>query len=171
MAPAHTLLLTPWFSPHKVLTWEKAISMLYTGDVEVLQEYEDTIRSPSISMKMPAVVRLKRHLGNTKRGIKFSRQNLLARDGYRCQYCGAKKGAHELNYDHVVPRAQGGKTDWSNIVMACYACNTRKGGRTPEQAGMRLIARPVKPKTLPLAGVAIDPRKVHPAWESWIPTA
>jgi 5-methylcytosine-specific restriction endonuclease McrA len=142
--------------------------MLYTGDVEVLQEYDETICSPSVSMKMPAVVRLKRVINSVKRAVKFSRLNVLTRDGFRCQYCGSHKEAHELNYDHVVPRKQGGKTVWENIVTSCYGCNERKRDRTPEEAGMRLLSRPVKPKSLPLSSARIDPRTAHPDWASWL---
>lgn len=168
---AQTLLLTPWYSAHKVLTWQKAITMLYTGDVEVLQEYDETICSPSISMKMPAVVRLKRSVGNIKRGVKFSRLNVLVRDGFRCQYCGTKKDSKSMNYDHVVPRSQGGRTVWENIVSSCYPCNSRKANRTPEQAGMVLLSKPYKPKTLPLVGVRIDSSTAHPIWASWLGAA
>ena len=85
-----------------------------------------------------------------KRGVKFSRNNVFARDDFRCQYCGARKSARELNYDHVVPRVQGGKTVWENIVASCYDCNGMKRGRTPEQAGMKLLRAPVKPRSLPM---------------------
>jgi 5-methylcytosine-specific restriction endonuclease McrA len=165
---ASTLLLTPWYTAHKIITWQKAVTMLFGGDVEVVQEYDETIRSPSVSMQMPAVVRLKRALGSVKRGVKFSRVNVLVRDGFRCQYCGEKKRVGELNYDHVIPRARGGKTVWENIVAACYPCNGKKGGRTPEQAGMRLLSQPSKPKTLPLLGPILDERRMNPAWASWV---
>src|SRR4051794_40550361 len=115
---ALTLLLTPWFAPHKIIPWQKAITMLYGGDVEVVEEYRETIRSPSVSIQMPAVVRLKRSIGSVKRGVKFSRLNVLTRDGFRCQYCGERKRGTELNYDHVIPRARGGRTVWDNIVAA-----------------------------------------------------
>ena len=166
-----TLLLTPWYRPHKVVSWQKAITMLFTGDVEVVDEYLETIRSPSISMRVPAVVRLTRAMRSAKRCVKFSRVNVLARDGHRCQYCGEKKPTGELNYDHVVPRSQGGRTDWDNIVTSCYACNLRKRNRTPEQAGMRLLSLPVRPKTLPLGEAVLDSRSVHPTWQPYVRAA
>lgn len=159
-----TLLLNSWMMPHKIISWQDAITMMFLDKVEVIEAYDEEITSPTTSIRMPAVVRLKKAVGSVKRGVKFSRVNVFTRDGYRCQYCGDKKKPHELNYDHVIPRVHGGKTVWENIVTACYPCNNRKRNRTPEQAGMTLLTRPVKPKTLPLAPVLLDAKKVPEAW-------
>ena len=165
---AQTLLLTPWMMPHKIVPWQTAVTMSFLGKVDVLEEYDEEIRSPSMAIKAPAVVRLKRPFGGMKRGVKFSRINVFARDEFRCQYCGTRRPAHELNYDHVVPRVQGGKTVWENIVTSCYECNTQKRGRTPEQAGMRLLSAPVKPRTLPMTPILPrDGRRIPEAWSSY----
>ena len=165
---AQVLLLTPWYSPHKVIAWEAAVTLLFLDKVDVVEEYEHTIASPSVAIRAPAVVRLKRALRSMKRGVKFSRVNVMTRDGFRCQYCGDRRALSELTYDHVVPRSKGGRTDWDNIVTACRPCNARKGGRTPEEAGMRLLSRPHKPKTLPVPSVTIDARKAPAAWASYV---
>lgn len=162
-----TLVLTPWYTPHKIVPWQKAVTQLFTGDVEVVEEYDDMLCSPSLSMRTPSVVRLKRPIGKMKRGVKFSRQNVLTRDGFQCQYCGTKGDYDTLNYDHVMPRHQGGKTDWENIVASCYPCNGKKANRTPEQAGMVLISRPKKPHSLPLHA-PLRTRDVHPSWENYV---
>jgi 5-methylcytosine-specific restriction endonuclease McrA len=154
--------------PHKVISWQDAVTLLYLDKVDVLEAYDEIVASPSLTIRMPAVVRLKKPVGSVKRGVKFSRINVLTRDGFRCQYCGAKKRMSELNYDHVVPRAQGGKTVWENIVTACYDCNDAKRDRTPEQAGMRLLKRPVKPRTLPLTALPVDLRNAPQAWASYV---
>ncbi|CAN95762.1 HNH endonuclease [Sorangium cellulosum] len=165
---AQTLLLTPWMVPHKVIPWQTAVTMSFLGKVEVIEVYDDVIRSPSLSIKAPAVVRLKRPTLGMKRGVKFSRLNVLLRDGFRCQYCGVQKVARELNYDHVIPRVQGGKTVWDNIVASCYACNSAKRGRTPEQAGMKLLRAPVKPKWLPPAPVmGLSERRIPEVWAGY----
>jgi 5-methylcytosine-specific restriction endonuclease McrA len=164
---AQTLLLTPWMMPHKIISWQTAVTMSYLGKVDVLEEYDEDIRSPSVAIKTPAVVRLRRPIGGMKRGVKFSRINVFARDEFRCQYCGARRPVHELNYDHVVPRVQGGKTVWDNIVTSCYDCNAQKRGRTPEQAGMKLLRTPVKPKALPMTTVI--PRHSGGIPEVWSP--
>src|SRR5690606_31099796 len=113
------LLLTPWYFPIRVLRWQDAVKMKYEGTVDVVAEYAEEVRSPSVTWKLPAVVRLRRMAPSNKRGVKFSRVNVYQRDGYRCQYCGKKFPARELSYDHVVPRAAGGRTVWENIVTAC----------------------------------------------------
>lgn len=164
---AQTLLLTPWMMPHKVISWQTAVTMTFLGKVEVIAEYDEAICSPSTSIRTPSVVRLKRPLGDMKRGVKFSRVNVFVRDGFRCQYCGDKKRVSELNYDHVVPRVQGGRTVWENIVTSCYGCNSRKRGRTPEQAGMALLRKPVKPKWLPMTPVLPRHGNVPDAWASY----
>ncbi len=164
---AQTLLLTPWMMPHQIIPWQTAVTMRFLGKVEVIEEYDEEIASPSLAIKAPAVVRLIRPTGQMKRGIKFSRLNVFTRDGFRCQYCGERKTARELNYDHVVPRAQGGKTIWENIVSSCYPCNSRKRGRTPEQANMKLLKRPVKPKWLPMTPVVHHAKQIPAVWSPY----
>lgn len=165
---ARTLLLTPWMAPHKVISWQRAVILIYLGKVEVIEEYDEDICSPSITIKMPAVVRLKKALNSGKRAVRFSRINVFTRDAFRCQYCGTQKRGHELNYDHVIPRVQGGKTIWENIVTSCYSCNDRKGSRTPEQAGMKLLRKPLKPKSLPMNFIlGFDHEKIHTLWEPY----
>ena len=135
---ARTLLLSVGYEPVKVVSWQRAITLLFLGKVEVLEAYDREVRSPTLVIKMPAVVRLLQVFRRYKARPKFSRINIYARDKYRCQYCGGKLPVSELTYDHVTPRAQGGKTEWTNIVTACATCNARKGNRTPKQACMRL---------------------------------
>lgn len=164
-----TLVLDQGYQPHRVVSWRRAVEMLFAGKVEVVEEYEEDIRSVTITIKMPAVVRLLRAVRGKKRSIKFSRINVAMRDDFRCQYCRQKKTLKKLTYDHVVPRSQGGRTTWENIVMACYGCNRDKGDRTPEQAGMKLRSKPVKPKWLPVVAFRIDPALSIPdAWANWL---
>jgi 5-methylcytosine-specific restriction endonuclease McrA len=149
------------------VVWQKAISQAYTGEIDVLESYEEEARSPSITIRFPAVARLTKALITEKKDVKFSRQNVYARDGYRCQYCGVKPPPKQLNYDHVVPRSKGGKTDWYNIVAACIPCNLRKGNKTLKQAGMVLRKHPVRPHSLPMSSSPILlPAKVP---EQWLP--
>jgi 5-methylcytosine-specific restriction endonuclease McrA len=156
-------------APHKIVPWQTAVVMSYLGKVEVVEEYDEDIVAPSLTIKTPAVVRLKKAMGGAKRAVKFSRLNVFTRDDFRCQYCGVKKPPRELSYDHVVPRVQGGKTGWHNIVTSCHPCNAHKRGRTPEQAGMTLLRAPYQPKTLPLPGPALPRRErdVPAAWRHY----
>ena len=163
-----TLVLDQGYQPHRVVSWQRAVTMLFDGKVEVVEEYEHDIRSVTLTIKMPAVVRLLQAVRG-RRGVKFSRIHVATRDGFRCQYCGEKLPLSKLTYDHVIPRSQGGKTRWENIVMACLSCNGRKGSRTPEQARMRLRKEPIKPKWLPVVAFRIDPAcSVPEAWTNWI---
>jgi 5-methylcytosine-specific restriction endonuclease McrA len=163
-----TLVLDQGYQPLNIVSWKRAVTMLFEGKVEVIEEYDEDIRSVSITIKMPAVVRLLRALRWRRKGVKFSRINVMTRDGFRCQYCNRTLPVSDLNYDHVVPRSQGGKTAWENIVTACYTCNERKGNRTPEQAGMKLCRPPQKPRSLPFVTFRIDTTCIPDAWASWI---
>ncbi len=163
---SHTLVLTPWMSPHRVVPWTTAVCLLHTGKAKVLSEYDEVIRSPSVEMNLPSVIWLVKPVNAFKKGVKFSRINVMTRDNFTCQYCGKKLPMKDLNYDHVVPRRLGGRTVWENIATSCVACNDRKGGRTPEQAKMRLLRKPARPKTLPMTR-PILPR--HSIPESWLP--
>lgn len=162
-----TLLLNPWMAPQKIISWERAVVLLVLDKVDVLEHYEEEIRSPKLTIRTPAVVRLKKAGRVNKQAVRFSRINVYTRDGFRCQYCGERKAMRELNYDHVIPRVRGGQTIWENIVTCCYACNDRKGGRTPEQAGMTLRKKPFKPQTLPVAPMLCLTRSEMP--DAWLP--
>lgn len=145
-----TLVLNPGYEPIARVPWQRAVTWLFLGKVEVVEEYEDKqVRSVTLVFQMPSVVRLFRALRGGKRGVNFSRENVYVRDAGRCQYCGKRVPRDDITYDHVIPRSKGGRTTWENIVIACLTCNQRKGGRTPEQAGMKLRTQPVKPKRLP----------------------
>lgn len=146
---ADTLVLDIGFRPIQCASWQTAIVWVLDRVVEVVEEYPDRyIRTPSWKVNMPSVVRLMKPI-RRKRAVKFSRQNVYARDRGRCQYHGGRVALSAYTYDHVVPRAQGGTTCWENVVVACVPCNQAKGGRTPAQAGMRLLSLPVRPKKLP----------------------
>jgi hypothetical protein len=78
--------------------------------------------------------------------IPFSKESLWERDGRRCAYCARPLVIDQVTVDHVTPRVQCGQSIWTNLVVSCADCNTCKGGRTPEQAGMRLLVTPHVPK-------------------------
>ena len=138
-----TLLLNSTYEPLRVVHWQKAIALLWQGKVEVLEVYDREVHGVSISFKLPAVMRLLKlvRLKDSHRAVKFSRINIFTRDGYVCQYCRTKFRTEELTFDHVVPIAKGGRKTWENIVTACWRCNNRKSGRTPDEAGMRRMKR------------------------------
>lgn len=163
-----TLVLDQGMQPVKIVHWQRALVLLAGGKIEILDSYENVIRGPSLVMNVPAVVRLKRGFKRFKKPVKFSRINVYARDDYRCQYCNQRRRIEDLTYDHVVPRAQGGKTTWTNITTACLECNGRKANRTPEQAGMKLLKKPVQPVDNPRSAIPIHPRSMPQAWKDYV---
>lgn len=165
MVATRTLLLNSTYEPLKVITWQRAVTLLWLGKVEVIRTYDRAVRSVTFKIQMPAVVRLLRFIRRKRPQISFSRRNLFARDANSCQYCGGRREPSDLTYDHVTPRSMGGKTDWQNIVTCCIECNRKKGGRTPEQAGMRLLRHPKRPDRLP--GVLTVTISLHSAPDAW----
>jgi 5-methylcytosine-specific restriction endonuclease McrA len=162
------LLLNISYEPLKVINWQKAITMLCLGKVEIIEEYTREVHSVSFTIKLPSVVRLLIMVKRNKSPVKFSRQNIYARDRYKCQYCGGRFPTEELTYDHVVPRARGGKTEWENIVTSCMECNRKKGGRTPREASMRLIRKPTRPTWVPAVRITIGFREVPQSWRDYL---
>ncbi|MCP4942638.1 MAG: HNH endonuclease [Rubripirellula sp.] len=131
---------------------------------------EDYIRAVNFELRVPRIVRLTRFDRMPVQSVRFNRKNLFARDDHTCQYCGQNQPVHKLSMDHVVPRSHGGPTTWENIVCCCLRCNSRKGGRTPKEARMKLLSRPRKPRVNPiLEQSAEDPR--YECWKTFLHAA
>jgi 5-methylcytosine-specific restriction endonuclease McrA len=164
-----TLLLNPWMSPLAIIDWQRAAFLFATGKIDALETYpEEVIRSEHLAFELPSVARLRKPITSYKKGIKFSRVNVMVRDGFRCQFCGRRLPMRHLNYDHVIPRVRGGKTAWENITTSCYPCNQRKGKRTPEEAGMRLLSQPFKPHSLPLSAPVWKVNQMPNEWRPYL---
>ena len=163
-----TLLLNSTFEPLKVVTWKKAVIMVMLEKVEVVEEYERVIRGVSFALRLPAVIRLNRFIRRRTAIVKFSRQNLYVRDKGKCQYCGTNFEYKELTYDHVIPRSKGGQTEWTNVVTCCMPCNLKKGGRTPEEAGMSLIRKPKAPSWIPLLTMSLGIEEPPDPWKDYL---
>ena len=163
-----TLLLNSTFEPLKVVTWKKAVIMVMLEKVEIVEEYERLIRGVHFALRLPAVIRLNRFVKKRTPIVKFSRQNLYIRDRAKCQYCGTPFEHKELTYDHVIPRSKGGQTEWTNVVTCCTACNLKKGGRTPEEAGMYLIRKPKAPIWIPLLTRSLGIEKAPDSWRDYL---
>lgn len=183
-----TLLLNADFTPIRVITWEDAINRLLDRKAHTVADYEGrVIRSEHLEIPVPAVLAQVRQ-SPTRNKIRFSRQNLLARDAYTCQYCGLRPGKkpsdlEELTLDHVVPRAQSrngevvlpwnGKrvsvTCWENAVTACHGCNAAKADRTPAQAGLKLRSIPKKPSPWDAIFLTLRRTQIPEEWKLFIP--
>lgn len=135
---------------------------------EYRHEYErynhEWITTARLKIAIPRIIRLLDcEKIPHKASVKLNRSNIFARDKHKCQYCNKRFPTSELSIDHVIPRSQGGQTTWDNVVCACTSCNGKKGGRTPHQAGMKLIKKPQQPKRNP----ALCLRMNNPRYESW----
>jgi 5-methylcytosine-specific restriction endonuclease McrA len=165
-----TLLLNATYEPLKIVHWQKAVTLWVQGKVEVISVYDREIRAVSFSFRLPSVIRLLRRVRIKRKFdyVPFSRANIYARDHCACQYCGKVFPTADLTFDHVVPVAQGGRKDWENIVTCCITCNRRKGGRTPEQAHMRLIRHPRRPDKAPALRITIGLRDAPESWRDYL---
>lgn len=138
------LLINASYEPIRILVAKRALTMVVKGVAEIELGHDVYVRP---GLRMPSVIRLRRYVHVPIRTKILSRKNIYLRDGYRCLYCGERFQAGELSWDHVIPRSKGGSSDWDNLVTACKQCNHRKADRTPEEAGMPLLRRPL-PRTL-----------------------
>ena len=133
-------------------------------------EQHDWVKTTRFTIAVPKIIRVLDYDRRPRRSIKLNRRNIYARDLNRCQYCGRSFSTKELTLDHVNPRVQGGDNTWENLVCACVKCNARKGGRTPGQAGMRLIRKPVKPRRNPAITVRLGSGK-YDSWKAFLDEA
>ena len=157
------------YFPLSLWSWQEAIKAVFLDRVNVLSEYERTVRSPSFEMQLPSVIALKEYVHLDRRPA-FTRFNVFLRDRFHCQYCGDRFRTEDLTFDHVVPRSRGGRTTWTNIVTACQSCNLEKGSRLPEESGMFPRTRPVQPSTFQLQenGRAFPPNFLHESWNDFL---
>src|SRR5271155_5739547 len=180
------LVLNRSYLPVHVTSVKRAFALLYQGVAHAVDEdYRtfdfDNWRDLAIELhherlgvvggfiRVPRVLLLIAYERVPKRHVRFSRFNIYARDGNTCQYCGKRFSRTELNLDHVTPRSRGGVSTWENVVCSCHACNRRKGGRTPEEAGMDLIKKPHRPQWTPLSAETFSLRR-HREWMPFLNT-
>ncbi|EEX15138.1 MAG: HNH endonuclease [Salipiger thiooxidans] len=150
------------YYPLSLWPWQEAVKAAFLDRVDIIAEYDEEVRSPSMTLKIPSVVVLKDYVKPRKR-VAFTRFNLFLRDEFRCQYCGSKD---DLTFDHVVPRASGGITSWENVVAACAPCNLRKGSKSLRQVNMSLRKIPRQPGASELMDVGrkFPPNHLHDSW-------
>ncbi len=150
------------YFPLSLWSWQDAIKAVYLDRVNVVELYEQSVRSASLEMLLPSVVALKDFVPQDRTPA-FTRFNLFLRDGFKCVYC---HSPDELTFDHVIPRRLGGQTNWDNIVAACTRCNLKKGGRSLKDAGMGMGAKPVQPTIYELQaqGRRFPPGYLHESW-------
>jgi 5-methylcytosine-specific restriction endonuclease McrA len=166
MLDTGVLVLNRVYQPIHVTNVRRAFSLLYQGAARAIDEQfqlfdfaswselsaacHDSVGTIGRRIRVPRVIVLLAYERLPRTRVRFSRFNIYARDDNTCQYCGVRHPRADLNLDHVVPRSRGGVTTWENVVCSCVPCNLRKGGRTPEEAGMRLLRRPGRPRWTPM---------------------
>ncbi len=180
MLDASVLVLNRSYLPIHVTSVRRAFTLLYGGMAKAVDSDYDTFdfdawRAMDIlpgddavgivggCIRVPRVILLGAFDRMPRRHVRFSRANIYSRDRNACQYCGHRLARAEQNLDHEIPRSQGGRTSWENVVCSCLECNRIKGGRTPRQARMRLIRRPQRPRWSPMAGFA-GWGQTYPEW-------
>jgi 5-methylcytosine-specific restriction endonuclease McrA len=140
------LVLNTNYAPLEICSARRAICLYYLEKVDILIKYADKVHSPSVTLNIPSVIKLKDYVSHNSMELILSRKNIFHRDNHICQYCGNKSGPHTI--DHIIPKEIGGMDTWENLVTACAPCNIIKGNRTPEEASMVLRKRPVKPNRI-----------------------
>ncbi len=167
MLDTGVLVLNRVYQPIHITSVRRAFTLLYQGAAKAIDEefqlfdfdswsalsvamHQDAIGAVGRRIRVPRVIVLMAYERIPKTRVRFSRFNIYARDDNTCQYCGSRMPRADLNLDHVVPRVRGGATPWENVVCSCVPCNLRKGGRTPEEAGMRLLRFPTRPRWTPM---------------------
>lgn len=166
------LPLATW--PLSLISGQEAVKAVIRGRATVVEEWDEAFRSPSVTIKVPRVVALNNYVP-VNAEPKFCRRSILLRDRYKCQYCGVRFDPTELTFDHVIPRASGGKTTWDNILSACIACNGRKRDKAAnwsarKGSGLRPLKPPRQPTTMELlrAGLEFLPNDLKEDYGSWL---
>ncbi len=154
------------YFPLSLWPWQEAVKAAFLDRVTIVAEYDEVARSPSTEFRLPSVVVLREYV-KPGRLAAFTRFNLFLRDEFTCQYCGSKG---DLTFDHVVPRAKGGRTTWENVVASCGPCNLHKGSKSLAHAGMRLKRQPARPTASQLqnTGRKFPPNFLHDSWMDFL---
>jgi 5-methylcytosine-specific restriction endonuclease McrA len=163
----NVLVLNATYEPLNVVSVKRAVVLLLKEKAQIVEATEAWVRAQNWAIPQPLVIRLVYYVRIPHRlSLPLGRRTVLARDGYTCQYCGARPDKSELTLDHVVPRSRGGRSSWENVVTACTRCNQRKGRHTPEEAGMPLRVPPRRPRYIALTVLA-DARQ-HEVWNKYV---
>lgn len=137
------LVLNSDYQALGVCSVERAFILVLLSKAEMLSENPiRKLKSVTGDFQFPSIIRLFRYIKLPYKRVNLSRHNIFKRDGNRCVYCNSKEN---LTIDHVIPRSQGGRDSWDNLVTACQKCNSKKGSMTPEQAGMKMRHEPFRP--------------------------
>ena len=157
------------YYPLSLWSWQDTVKAVFLDRVTIHSEYEREVRAARMKIRLPSVIALKDYI-NTSRSPAFTRFNVFLRDSFTCQYCGGAHATHELTFDHVIPRAHGGRTGWENVVTACGLCNLKKGSKALKDCGLRLHRMPWRPTSFELQenGRSFPPFYLHESWRDYL---
>lgn len=158
------LVLNQNYEPINVCTLRRAVVLVICEKAEIIEAYGSPLYTSCVSYEAPSIIRLYQLIRRPRPRVKLTRREVFVRDRYTCQYCGSMHG--DLTLDHVTPRSRGGAHTWENLVTACRACNHRKGGKTVNEARMRLMQSPYEPRAG--AYYAIERRLQTSTVDSWL---
>jgi len=162
------LVLNQSYEPLNICRARRAVVLLYQNKAEMLENGSGFIHSSHQEFPVPSVIRLAYIVKRPPRSErKLTRLEVFRRDGYACQYCG--KATRELTLDHVIPRYRSGQHTWENVVSACVHCNRRKAGRTPQEARMKLIRQPSRPRGNGLFYIPAHYPNTRSEWQKYLP--
>lgn len=165
-----TLVLDTLGFPVAFVPWRRAVNLQWQDRaVVVTEDAKRILRSPSFEMGMPRVIKLRNHISRKLRlKVPMTRRNIAIRDNSSCQYCGLVLETADHTIDHIVPRARGGSSVWTNLVLACAQCNKRKSDRTPQEAGLALRQKPVEPSPFdPRFNFRLHIHTLRPEWSDY----
>jgi 5-methylcytosine-specific restriction endonuclease McrA len=148
------LVLNATYEYLNVTPLQRAVRLLFAGKAEIVERHRDVITAPSVTFPLPSVIRMLYYIRRPQAVVALTKRNVLLRDDFHCQYCGAKDKSSDLTVDHVQPKSRGGPSTWENLVCACQRCNGRKRNRTPEEAGMPLLRKPKRPRHIPWVSIS-----------------
>lgn len=163
---ASVLVLNQNYEPLNVCNARRAVVLLDRGKAEIVEDSERALRTVARAFHIPSVIRMVYYIKRPRPAARLSRREVFARDGFTCQYCGRR--GPDLTLDHILPRHRNGPHTWENLVSACKACNHRKAGRTPDEARMRLMSAPRRPRAT-LASLFWRHLEHHPGWRTFFP--
>jgi len=185
-----TLILNRLYIPNHIVSWQRAVSLLYQGaarslDMDLipydwdswieysrLPGFDDTyynyVNSTSLKVAVPDILVLSTYDRLPIRDVKATRENIFARDHNKCAYCGQQFKRVELTIDHIIPKSHGGNNSWKNCISSCKSCNHKKSDKTPEQAGMPLKFKPTEPKWCDALHKVIKNQNIRPNWMKFL---
>jgi 5-methylcytosine-specific restriction endonuclease McrA len=161
------LVLNQNYEPLNICRARRAVMLIYRGKAEMLEDGSGFIHSISHNFPVPSVIRLAYFIKRPRPQRRLTRLEVFNRDQYTCQYC--RQETRQLTLDHVIPRYRGGQHTWENVVSACIPCNRRKAGRTPDQAGMRLLHHPSPPRGNSFFTIPYHYWQTQSEWQKYLP--